>query len=146
MRSFPLVIVVVVVAATSVAARLDVDMECRDCTQLASHAFLIYMSANSSLAQSTCTSKVEEFAADENLILDIRWNPEQCLDIIPYKFKTVSLRRDCQCSNSHESIVNIVKGYLEILIISLVLSVIVIKKSILQKCVFEKCFPPPLNV
>lgn len=135
-------LILVVTLISTVSANVDVEAECRMCTSR-SKVYLLYMPTNSAIVQSACVNDTAEFPTSDKLILDARCTQDECVDLIPNRFQTV-FRKTVFCKEGLQRpkpFVNIFGDWLEILLLTLLLSIIVIKKSLLQKCVFERNSP-----
>lgn len=121
--------------------------------------FIQFLSHPMSFPQFLCINNSDvNIFAKSNIIIDVKCIVQECMNIrdINSVVGTIfrgelfctrsefSLSHEFQCNkvgdktvNTHKFIVEIIRNYLEIMILSLILSVVIIKKSFLKKCVFE---------
>jgi hypothetical protein len=128
-----------VVYATSLS---DFDTICRNCTADGNKIFLKVIYQPFARAEYVCRQSAT-LVSKFGIIVDRSCSPAMCLNFTARPITRSFGRLELDCSDGveytdHYSVITIIKDYLEIIFMSTILALILLKKSLLEKCLQKK--------
>jgi len=141
---FRLIFLSFVVTTTAISSLSEIEDDCRQCTANGTQVFVKLIVEPIYQAEYVCKSSailVSKFG----IVVDRICHPTECKNITTRPISRTFSRYDLFCDHVetesgsfHATILEIIKNYLEILLMSTIFALLVLKKSILEKCLKKR--------